>query len=71
MTFGLQLPMVLVLVRISLKNKAAKLFQIGLSCDDIMRRCIVKIFNDDKLKELYSDNDSKKILEYFTDLNFR
>jgi hypothetical protein len=54
-----------------LKNNAEKLSQLGISCDNIVRYCFVKIINDTEIKKIYDENDNDKLSNFLTDLNFR
>jgi len=53
-----------------IKNEALKLKSIGRSCDEIMRRCVNKIFENQELFELYMRNDTIELSEYLINLNF-
>lgn len=52
-------------------NDSEKLKEIGNNCDDIMRRCSIKIIKDVKLTDRYIRNDKIEIQNYFMDLNFK
>lgn len=49
-------------------NEESKLREIGENCDNIVRKCILKILSDKTLKEFYDEN--KDISNYLLELNF-
>ena len=51
-------------------NNEEGLNKIDSNCDNIMRLCLRKIISDESLKELYFENNSNKIGDFFLDLIF-
>jgi len=54
-----------------LKNDSLRLKAIGENCDNILRRSILKIISDEKLLNLYLENNNEKIKEYMININFK
>ncbi len=51
-------------------NDAKLLKEIGYNCDNILRKCILKICTTQNLFNLYVENKNEKFSEYFTNLIF-
>lgn len=54
-----------------INNNGQKLNGLGKTCDEIMRKCFVKIINDNELTKLYIENNNDKLSAYLTDLIFQ
>ena len=52
-------------------NDSEKLKEIGKNCDEIMRRCIIKIIKNKKITDMYIKNNKTEIENFFMDLNFK